>query len=58
MAQTLGYLVQVRTGQNRRETGQEMSQGDKLAATGIALALSFLLFFVKIVWPLWLAAGF
>jgi hypothetical protein len=35
-----------------------MSQGDKLAATGIALALSFLLFFIKIVWPLWLAAGF
>jgi len=36
----------------------EMKQSDKLAVVGIALALSFLGFFVRFIWPIWIQAHF
>lgn len=35
-----------------------MTQGDKLIVTGILCALGFLLFFVRVIWPIWAEAGF
>jgi len=37
---------------------EKMTQIDKLAVVGILLALGFLGFFIRYIWPIWVEAGF